>query len=212
MFVKEVWRYPVKSMAGERLSEVTIGPLGIAADRTVLVHKRGKVVTSRTHHRLLGLKGTLNGQGVPSILGHAWNSPEALALVKAAVGPDAELIQYEGKERFDVLPLLIATDGAISHMGIDGRRLRPNIVIGGVDGLRERDWPRRQLRIGSVFVHAAQLRRRCIMTTFDPDTLEEDRNVLRRIVKELDGRMALDCAIVQGGTVREGDPVALVEP
>ena len=212
MFVKEVWRYPVKSMAGERLSEVTIGPLGIAADRTVLVHKRGKVVTSRTHHRLLGLKGTLNGQGVPSILGHAWNSPEALALVKAAVGPDAELIQYEGKERFDVLPLLIATDGAISHMGIDGRRLRPNIVIGGVDGLRERDWPRRQLRIGSVVVHAAQLRRRCIMTTFDPDTLEEDRNVLRRIVKELDGRMALDCAIVQGGTVREGDPVALVEP
>jgi hypothetical protein len=50
------------------------------------------------------------------------------------------------------------------------------------------------------------------MTTFDPDTLEQDRNVLRRIVKELDGRMALDCAIVHGGTVREGDPVALVEP
>ena len=88
MFVKEVWRYPVKSMAGERLSEATIGPLGIAGDRTVLVHKRGKVVTSRTHHRLLGLKGRLNGQGVPSISGHAWNSPEALALVKAAAGPD----------------------------------------------------------------------------------------------------------------------------
>ena len=115
MFVKEVWRYPVKSMAGERLSEATIGPLGIAGDRTVLVHKRGKVVTSRTHHRLLGLKGRLNGQGVPSISGHAWNSPEALALVKAAAGPDAELIQYEGEERFDVLPLLIATDGTISY-------------------------------------------------------------------------------------------------
>jgi hypothetical protein len=49
------------------------------------------------------------------------------------------LIQYNGAERFDVLPLLVATDGAINHMGFDGRRLRPNIVIGGVEGMKERE-------------------------------------------------------------------------
>lgn len=209
MFVKELWRYPVKSMAGERISEGAIGPLGIAGDRTVLVVKGGKLVTSRTHHRLLGLKGTLDNQGVPMISGRAWNSPEALALVKAAAGEDAELVRHEGEERFDVLPLLVATDGAISHMGLDGRRLRPNIVIGGVEGLQERDWPRRQLRIGPVVVRAAQLRGRCIMTTFDPDTLAQDGSILKRIVKELGGTMALDCAILRGGWVREGDPVEL---
>jgi hypothetical protein len=70
------------------------------------------------------LKGTLDSNGVPQISGHSWNSPEALELVKTAVGPDAELVKYHGPERFDVLPLLVATDGAINHMGIDGRRCR----------------------------------------------------------------------------------------
>jgi hypothetical protein len=49
------------------------------------------------------------------------------------------------------------------------------------------------------------------MTTFDPNTLQQDRNVLRRIVRELDGKMALDCAVLQGGLISEGDPVFLLE-
>ena len=51
------------------------------------------------------------------------------------------MFKYDGVERFDVLPLLIATDGAIAHIGFDGRRLRPNIVIGGVEGLEEPPGP-----------------------------------------------------------------------
>jgi hypothetical protein len=149
------------------------------------------------------LKGTLDSNGVPQISGHPWNSPEALELVKEAAGPDAELVQYNGAERFDVLPLLVATDGAINHMEFDGRRLRPNIVIGGVEGLMERHWPGRRLQIGGVLIQAAQLRRRCIMTTFDADTLQQDRNILSRIVRELDGKMALDCAVLQGGLILE---------
>jgi uncharacterized protein YcbX len=211
MFIKEIWRYPVKSMAGERILNAEMGELGVAGDRTILVHVGGRLVTSRTHHWLLGLKGTLDSNGIPHISGHSWNSPEALELVKEAAGPDAELTHYEGNERFDVLPLLVATDSAINHMGFDGRRLRPNIVIGGVEGLMEREWPGRRLQIGGVLIHAAQLRGRCIMTTFDPDTLHHDRNILRRIVRELDGKMALDCAVLQGGLIREGDPVFLVE-
>jgi uncharacterized protein YcbX len=211
MFVKEIWRYPVKSIAGERIRRAEVGELGIASDRTILVHVGGRLVTSRTHHRLLGLKGTLDSDGVPQISGHSWNSPKALDLVKEAAGPDAELAQCNGAERFDVLPLLVATDGAINHMGFDGRRLRPNIVIGGVEGLMEREWPGRRLQIGGVFIRAAQLRGRCIMTTFDPNTLQQDRNVLRRIVRELDGKMALDCAVLQGDLISEGDPVFLLE-
>jgi uncharacterized protein YcbX len=211
MFVKELWRYPVKSMAGARIPQAEVGELGIAGDRTILVHIGGNLITSRTHHRLLGLKGTLGSNGVPLISGHKWDSQEALHLVKEAAGPDAELIQYNGAERFDVLPLLVATDGAINHMGFDGRRLRPNIVIGGVEGLKEREWPGHRLRIGGVIIHAAKLRSRCIITTFDPDTMQQDRTVLKRIVHELGGKMALDCAVLHGGVIREGDPVAVLE-
>lgn len=64
-------------------------------------------------------------------------SPEILDRVRAAAGPDATLARYDGPERFDILPLLVATDGAITSFGGDVRRLRPNIVIDGVDGMDE---------------------------------------------------------------------------
>jgi uncharacterized protein YcbX len=210
MFIQELWRYPVKSMAGERVTQIQVGELGFADDRKVLVRAgNGHVLTSRTHHQLLGLKGTLGADGQPQISGHAWDSPEALALVRKAVGADAELLYYDGPERFDVLPLLVATDGAISYMGFDSRRLRPNIIVGGVEGLQEREWPGHQLRIGEAVIHAAQLRCRCVMTTYDPDTLKQDMSVLRSIVRKLGGLMALDSAVVSGGLIREGDLVTL---
>jgi MOSC domain-containing protein len=210
MYVKELWRYPVKSMAGERIAQIQVGKLGLADDRKVLVRAgNGHVVTSRTHQQLLGLKGTLGADGQPQISGHAWDSPEALALVRKAVGADAELLYYDGPERFDVLPLLVATDGAISYMGFDSRRLRPNIIVGGVEGLQEREWPGHHLRIGEAVIYAAQLRGRCVMTTYDPDTLKQDMSVLRSIVRKLGGVMALDSAVVSGGLIREGDPVTL---
>jgi hypothetical protein len=43
------------------------------------------------------------------------------------------------------------------------------------------------------------------MTTYDPDTLEQDISVLQRIYWELDGRTALDCYVLQPGRVRVGD-------
>jgi hypothetical protein len=43
MFVEEIWRYPVKSMAGERMPRAEVGELGIAGDRTILVHVGGRV-------------------------------------------------------------------------------------------------------------------------------------------------------------------------
>ena len=47
---------------------------------------------------------------------------------------------------------LVATDGAIAAFGRDGRRLRPNLVIGGINGLDERKWPGRRLRTGGVVI------------------------------------------------------------
>jgi uncharacterized protein YcbX len=96
-------------------------------------------------------------------------------------------------------------------MKFDGRRLRPNIIIGGVEDLAERTWPGRNLKIGSLLIHAQRLRPRCVMTTWDPDTQEQDITVLKRIVNELDGEMSLDCSVSEPGVVRVGDRLELME-
>src|SRR5262249_32824951 len=153
VLIAELWRYPVKSMAGERLEAADVTPEGIVGDRIVHVSgPSGRVITSRTHPRLLGLRGTLGPDGEPRGDGRPWDPPEGGLAVPAAGGPEARLARYEGPERFDVLPLLIGTDGAFEQLGVDHRRLRPNIVIGGVDGLAERDWPGARLRIGDAII------------------------------------------------------------
>ena len=212
MYVKELWRYPVKSMAGERLEKATLTPLGIVGDRVVLVASAsGRIITARSHPRLLGHKGTTGFDGAVLVDGRPWTEPSVLADVRAIAGPGAKLIHNETADRFDVLPLLVATDGAIAAFGRDGRRLRPNIVIGGVEGLAERTWPGRKLRIGRVIIDLDSLRGRCVVTTYDPDTLKQDASVLRDIVNRFDGELALNCAVEQGGTIELNQAVELLE-
>jgi uncharacterized protein YcbX len=63
---------------------------------------------------------------------------------------------------------------------------------------------------GEVVIHIEDLRGRCIMTTFDPDTLAHDPNVLRDIVKRFAGKLALNCDVVEGGSIRVGQDVKLI--
>ena len=198
-------------MGGERLNRVRIGALGLEGDRVVHVEdESGHVITSRTHHRLLGHHATLNTSGEPLVDGLLWSDPKIRAAVVNIVGPGTKLVRDESVDRFDVLPLLVATDGAIAAFGHDGRRLRPNLVIGGVEGLAERDWPGQCLHIGDVIIGIQDLRGRCIMTTFDPDSLKQDRQVLKEIAQKFGGTLALNCYVIHGGEIRVGDAVALV--
>jgi uncharacterized protein YcbX len=207
----EIWRYPVKTMAGEKLQRIDVGPLGLEGDRIVRVENDdGRVITSRSHPRFLGHKGALDARGAVTVDGRPWDSPEVTAEVVKIVGPGARLVRHEGADRFDVLPLLVATDGAIAAFGHDHRRLRPNLVIGGVEGLAEREWPGWRLRIGQVLIGVEELRQRCIMTSFDPDTQVQDKKITREIYRRFDGTLALDCFIIEGGPIAVGDRVELV--
>jgi uncharacterized protein YcbX len=200
-------------MAGEQLERVIAGPLGLHGDRVVQVYDgRGRLVTARTFPRLLGLHATLAADGEPLVDGRPWAAPDVRARVEAIVGAGARLVRNESAERFDILPLLVATDGAITAFGRDGRRLRPNLIVGDVADLTEREWEGRELRIGAVLVALADLRGRCVMTTVDPDTLAQDPQVLKDIVRRFDGRLALNAEVVHGGELRVGTPVELVVP
>jgi uncharacterized protein YcbX len=211
MRLGEIWRYPVKSMAGERLESCFLEAGGVPGDRLVHVEDaEANVITARTRPRLLGLHAVLGPDGEPLVDGLSWRDARVAARVREAAGPGAHLTAWSGPERFDVLPLLVATDGAIARFGRDGRRLRPNLVIEGVDGLAERAWEGRRLQVGGAVVRLVSLRRRCVMTTFDPDTLAQDHEVLRAIVRDFGGRLALDTEVERTGPIRVGDPVQLV--
>ena len=213
MEISELWRYPVKSMRGERLDEADLRPDGIHGDRLVQVIANGQIVTSRIRPQLLAFHARLGEYDTPLVDGRPWDDPAVLAAVREATRlPDVELQFEDFVERFDVLPLTVLTDGGIEAFGYDHRRLRPNIVISGVEGLAEKTWAGRMLKVGggSAYIAVARPRARCVMTTFDPDTQEQDRGVLQHIVDDLDARIALDCSVVRGGTIRIGDRVELI--
>ena len=211
--VLTLYRYPVKSMRGERLESAEIGVDGIRGDRLVHVREsRGRVVTSRYRPGLLGLNGTLGCDGEPLVDGEPWDTPATLARVRAATFPDAELVRFNGVDhgqRYDVLPLTVLTDGMARAVGVDHRRFRPNILIGGVDELEETSWPGAYLSIGDVVIGIRKRRSRCVMTTFDPDTLEQDPSVLRRVVSSFEGSVALDCWVKAPGRIGVGDLVTV---
>ena len=208
MKVINLWRYPVKTMAGESLQRASLDSLGIEGDRIVHVENaQGRVVTSRTHPGFLGHKGMIGLSGEPLVDGRPWDSPEVAEDVVKIAGRGAKLVRYEGAERFDVLPLLVATDGAIAAFGHDYRRLRPNLVIGGVEGMDERKWPGKTLRIGKTLIGVQDLRMRCIMTSFDPDTQEQDVAITQGIYKRFKGELALNCFVIEGGEIVLGEEV-----
>jgi hypothetical protein len=208
--IEQLWRYPVKSMAGEALERVTVLSSGFEGDRVVhVVRSLGRTATARTFPGLLAHKATLGADGEPLVDGRAWTDPSVADDVRRVVGSGAHLVRDDSASRFDVLPLLVATDGAIAAFGRDGRRLRPNIVIGGVAGLAERDWEGQVLRAGEVVIALEDLRDRCVMTTYDPDTQVQDASVLRDIVNRFEGKLALNARVLRGGMLRVGDEAAL---
>ena len=138
MQIAELWRYPVKSMAGEQLQSAWLDVDGIPGDRALYVlDGSGAIVSARTRPQLLAPPRDDRRRRRGARRRAALASPARGALVRAAAGPDARLVEAAGPERFDILPLLVATDGALEAFGRDPRRLRPNIVC------RRRRWPRR---------------------------------------------------------------------
>ena len=144
MHVAELWRYPVKSLRGELLQEAEVladrhsgrprdrGGLEVASAGDHLAHPSSPAGTCRAVFRPRPARPRSTAfRGTVRKLWHWLRRPSAKR---------CGWCMSRSTERFDVLPLLVATDGAIQAIGLDRRRFRPNILIGGVDGLAERQW------------------------------------------------------------------------
>jgi uncharacterized protein YcbX len=86
----ELWRYPVKSCRGERLTQATVEPWGLAGDRRwMVVDDAGDPLTAREHPRMLLIEPRLTGAG--SI---TFSAPDEADLT-VEVPADAELVPVQ---------------------------------------------------------------------------------------------------------------------
>ena len=106
----------------------------------------------------------------------------------------------------------VSGDRVIHVAGHDIRRLRPNIVLSGMAADLEPDLPGQALAIGDALIGVHSVRQRCVVTTIDPATGEQDLNVLRRIRDVFGGEVALNCWVIRPGTVHVGDTVRFEAP
>lgn len=210
MQLAALWRYPVKSLGGEALNSTMLTEDGIAGDRIVHVRGARGPLTGRTRYGLLTVPARTGVDGVPQVSGHPWDSESAAAIIRDHGGPDAQLVADAGPDRFDVLNLLVATDGAVAAFGHDVRRLRPNLLVSGVPADAEPTMPGQALAIGDALVGVHSVRSRCVVTTIDPDTGVQDLEVLRGIRRDFGGELALNCWVIRPGLVTVGDLVELV--
>lgn len=216
MRVAALRRFPVKSMRGEDLQRADLREDGLAGDRAVTLRTpTGKLVTARVREQMLAVQTALGEDGGILVDGHAWDSPHATAVAEDLAGEGARFEAAEGGHLWDDTPLLLTTDGAVAAVreGLDPLRFRANIHVEGVDGLGERDWVGRDVRIGdTAVVRVVLLCERCKITTIDPDpgSLEIDADVLRRINRDFGGDLGLCCTIASPGPIALGDRVEVV--
>ena len=96
--VKELFRYPVKSMLGERLSEVAIGAQGVSGDRAYALREtNGRVVTAKKWATMFEFCARYEAPPTPGALGPLRitlpdgrtieaQAPDASAVLSAVLG------------------------------------------------------------------------------------------------------------------------------
>ncbi|ARP73500.1 MOSC domain-containing protein [Streptomyces pluripotens] len=113
----------------------------------------------------------------------------------------------------DALNSLIS-EGAYAHEGpLPMNRFRPNIVVTGTEAWAEDRWSR--ISVGEVVFRAARTSARCVVTTTDQDTAARGREPLHSLARHrrIGSRLVfgLNLVPVSAGTLRNGDPVRVLE-
>jgi uncharacterized protein YcbX len=231
--VLELWRYPVKSLQGERLAEAAIDALGIAGDRRWALFDRdsGLGLTARRVPELLWGSARLRADGGVEVvlpdgtvttdesvlsdwLGRRIElraateddvAPAYEAPVDDLVPDPTEWMQWEGAPGpFHDSPRIRLSLVSTGTLGTwDRRRFRANVVL---DGEGEDDLMGQEALLGSVRLRFGLPVARCVMTTRpQPGGIGRDTSVLKTIHRERDGLLAVRAAVLQAGVVRTGD-------
>jgi uncharacterized protein YcbX len=231
LVVEQVWRYPVKSLGGERVEASWADARGLLGDRVWAVQdddgKLGSGKNTRRFKRMTGLLGLsaryLAEPGPARIEPPVVTGPDRTAYPVASGTADAFLRRFTGLPQvrvrrdtgimhFDEVPFSLIGTATIDWLAaqlpgvpIDARRLRPNLVVRTDEPFTEESWLGHLIRIGNGpdAVHAVfdRIIERCVMVGMRQPGLSASGTVLKRIAQRESNPLRL---AVGGAITRPG--------
>jgi uncharacterized protein YcbX len=233
--VRELVRYPVKSMAGVTTESAHLGWHGLDGDRRFAFRRVGDnsgfpwLSASRVPELLLyqpyGLDDS-TGEPLPTHIrtpagtSVELRSDELQNEIAARFGSSVELMNLK-HGMFDEAPLSVislATIAGISReagVELDTRRFRANIVLESHDHdlFHEDGWIGRTLVFGdgemSPAIRVTQRDVRCMMINLDPETARQDAQMLKTAVRLNNNNAGVYGTVLQTGTIYVGQTVSL---
>lgn len=233
--VSAIFRYPVKSMAGEALDSVTLGFHGLEGDRRYAFRRHAErggfpwlsasLLPELILYRPFG-SGREGDQPAPTHV----RTPDGEALelrgealrehISGRLGAEVELMCLKHGAFDEGAVSVITTTTAryvLDRAGrpLDLRRFRPNIVLETDDGapFEEDGWVGKVLCFGPRGSGAAigvTLRdERCMMMNLDPDTAEQHADVMKAVVRMNGNHAGIYGAVLRVGEIRVGQSVVL---
>jgi uncharacterized protein YcbX len=235
--VAALWRYPVQSLRGERVEQLTVGENMSVGDRGygifdpeaghIAVSARGKrrwrpLVTWSARY----LAEPVADKPLPPVEitfddGSKLRSdaPDIDAQLAARLSWDAKLVRVaESVPAYKHAPihaLTSATLETLHRLYPSGRfepvRFRPNVFIEteARDGFVESNWLNRTLAVGGTRLSIDENTVRCVMTTLPQGDLPQDAGILATVTEANKQHAGVYCGVTTPGTIRIGDPVVL---
>jgi uncharacterized protein YcbX len=224
--VAALFRYPVKSMASERLDHVEVSWNGFDGDRRWAFIRGGLKrsgfpwLTIRENPSMWKYEPSFADPSDPNRSMTFVRTPQGEELeitepdLAKELGFDCTLIKQD-RGVFDAMPLSLISLQTIKALGssvgrdLDPRRFRPNIVIDATDGGDgpEDSWVGDTITIGGIQMRIDKRDKRCVVINVDPDTTVKDPVVLRAVAQERSSFLGVYGTVARCGRVALGDPV-----
>lgn len=236
--IKAIFRYPVKSMAGERLDTASLGWYGLDGDRRFAFRRMADQggfpwLTAGRLPELILFAPFRQDPGADNHPPTHVRTPEGNILelrgeeLRAEIarrhGADVQLMQLN-QGIFDaasVSLITLATTLQIereSNRDLDIRRFRPNLFIETYRNapFEEDDWVGKVIVFGENaeggVVSVTLLDERCAMINFDPETAKADPSVLKSVVRLNQNNAGVYAVVVKTGNLCVGQKIYLKSP
>jgi uncharacterized protein YcbX len=210
--VEQLWRFPVKSMAGEPLEEADVYWHGIRGDRRYalvqpeLTHSDFPWLTIRERAEFVGYEPRLLTPEKPDASRVSIRTPDGdeLDMDELASRFQAHAIKLN-RGAFDTAPLSLISLGTVGDL--DPRRFRMNLVVDTPGDHPEDAWIGHTLRLGGARIRVDRPDSRCVIITTDPDTGERDPSILKELGRTHDACAGVYCSVIEPGRIAVGDEV-----